>query len=80
MYLSKNDTALLEQIVELEGKCMDSQRCKLCPFRGMCIPEFIYPNPPTQQQRSQMAMNVLTHHSLLEEELLELDQFQWDKK
>lgn len=80
MYLSKNDTALLEQIVQLEGKCMDSQRCKLCPFRGMCIPEFIYPNPPTQQQRSQMAMNVLTHHSLLEEESLELDQFQWDRK
>jgi hypothetical protein len=80
MSLSKNDATILEQIVELEGKCMDSQRCKVCPFRGMCIPEFIYPNPPTQQQRSQMAMNVLTHHALLDEESLEIDQFQWDKK
>jgi len=80
MSLSKNDAKVLEQIVQLDGKCMDSQRCKLCPFRGMCIPEFVYPNPPTQQQRSQMALNVLVHHSLVDEEPLNAEDFRWDKK
>lgn len=80
MSLIKNDALILEQIVELEGKCMDSQRCKQCPFRGMCIPEFIYPNPPTQQQRAQMALNVLAHHALVDEEDLVPQDFQWDKK
>lgn len=80
MSLSKNDTQVLEQIVQLDGKCMDSQRCKQCPFRGMCIPEFVYPNPPSQQQRSQMALNVLVHHSLVDEEPLNTEDFRWDKK
>lgn len=80
MSLSKNDADILEQIVQLDGKCMDSQRCKLCPFRGMCIPEFIYPNPPTQQQRCQMALNVLAHHALVDEEPLEPEEYRWDKK
>lgn len=80
MALSKNDATVLEQIVMLDGKCMDSQRCKLCPFRGMCIPEFIYPNPPTQSQRQQMALNVLAHHALVDEEELIPKEFQWDKK
>ena len=80
MSLSKNDTQVLEQIVQLDGKCMDSQRCKLCPFRGMCIPEFVYPNPPTQQQRSQMALNVLVHHALVDEAPLNAEDFRWDKK
>jgi hypothetical protein len=80
MSLSKNDADILEAIVQLDGKCMDSQRCKLCPFRGMCIPEFIYPNPPTQQQRQQMALNVLAHHALVDEEPLEAEEYRWDKK
>jgi len=80
MSLSKNDANILEQIVQLEGKCMDSQRCPRCPFRGMCIPEFIYPNPPTQQQRAQMALNVLAHHALVDEEPLKAEEYQWDKK
>lgn len=80
MALSKNDATILEQIVMLEGKCMDSQRCKLCPFRGMCIPEFIYPNPPTQSQRQQMALNVLAHHALVDEQEFIPKEFKWDKK
>lgn len=78
MSLSKNDADVLEQIVQLEGKCMDSKRCMLCPFRGMCIPEFIYPNPPTQQQRQQMALNVLAHHALVDEEPLAPGDYRWD--
>ena len=80
MSLNKSDTDVLEQIVQLDGDCMDSQRCKLCPFRGMCLQEFIYPNPPTQSQRQQMALNVLTHHALVDDESLVPEEYNWDKK
>ena len=80
MALNKNDTLILEQIVELDGKCMDSQRCKICPFRAMCLPEFINPNPPTQEQRSKMALDVLTHHALIDEEPLKTEDYRWDKR
>lgn len=81
MALSNNDTRILEQIVELDGKCMDSQRCKLCPFRVMCLPEFLNPIPPTQEQRSKMALDVITHHALVDEDQpLDIEQHRWDKR
>ena len=81
MALSNNDTQILEQIVELDGKCMDSQRCKLCPFRVMCLPEFLNPTPPTTEQRRSMALDVMTHHALVDEQApLDIEQHRWDKK
>ena len=81
MALSSNDTRILEQIVDLDGKCMDSQRCKLCPFRVMCLPEFLNPIPPTQEQRAKMALDVITHHALVDEEQpLDIEQHRWDKR
>lgn len=81
MSLSKNDAQILEQIVTLDGKCMDSQRCKLCPFRAMCLPEFIHPNPPTQEQRAKIALDVLTHHALVDEESpISPEDHKWDKR
>ena len=80
MALSNNDISILEQIVDLDGKCMDSQRCKLCPFRVMCLPEFINPNPPTQEQRAKMALDVLTHHALVDDNSLRPEDYRWDKR
>lgn len=81
MALSNNDTRILEQIVDLDGKCMNSQRCNICPFRAMCLPEFLHPNPPTPEQRAKMALNVMAHHSLVDEsEPLDMDQHRWAKK
>lgn len=81
MALSNNDTRILEQIVDLDGKCMDSQRCKLCPFRVMCLPEFLNPIPPSPEQRAKMALDVITHHALVDElEPLDIEQHRWDKR
>lgn len=81
MALSNNDTRILEEIVNLDGKCMDSQRCKLCPFRVMCLPEFLNPTPPTPEQRAKMALDVMTHHALVDEQTpLDIEQHRWDKK
>jgi hypothetical protein len=77
--LNKNDIKILEEIVELEGKCMKSTRCKVCPFRAMCLPEFINPVPPTESRRCQMALNILTHHALMQEDLIDITEFSWKK-
>ena len=83
MALTDQDITVLQDIVALEGKCMDSNRCKACPFRSMCLPEFLNSNPPTSSQRSQLAMDVLTHHALVDSEL-SLDElsndYRWSKK
>lgn len=82
MALSSQDIRILQEVVTLEGKCMDSSRCKLCPFRAMCLPEFLNPKPPTTQQREKMALDVLTHHALVDEDLTvgDLQGYLWDKK
>lgn len=48
----------------------------------MCLPEFLNPVPPTTQQRAKMALDVLTHHALVDEEAETqgLVDFTWDKK
>lgn len=81
MALTDIDANIMQQIVDLDGKCLDSQRCKLCPFRVMCLPEFLNPTPPTTEQRAKMALDVMTHHALIDEAApLDIKQHQWDKK
>ncbi len=64
--LSKDDETTLEEIIDLNGKCMDSARCSRCPFRSMCLPEFLNPVPPSPIQRSNMAIDILTHSALMD--------------
>ncbi len=81
MALTSNDSRILQEIVDLDGNCLDSVRCKLCPFRALCLPEFLIPTPPTKEQRAKMALDVMTHHALVDEETpLDIEQHRWDKK
>ena len=83
MALSLQDKNVLEEIVTTEGKCMDSKRCQKCPFRAICLPEFLNPIPPSQPQRLKMAQDVLAHYYLIDDEI-EIEEIQkehkWDKK
>jgi hypothetical protein len=76
--LNKQDSAVLQEIVNLDGNCINSLRCAKCPFRAMCLPEFLNVIPPTTQQRAKMALDVLVHHSLVDEDLVAAE-FKWDK-
>lgn len=69
MALSKEDIEILEDIVSSNGNCLKESRCKKCPFRSQCLPEFLYPNPPSKQERLRMSLDVLTYNSLMEEEV-----------
>ena len=65
MSLSDVDKTILQEIVNETGKCLHAKRCLLCPFRSQCLPEFLYPYPPTETQRFSMALNILSHHLLM---------------
>lgn len=67
MALSTLDKDILEEIVATDGHCMSSKRCEKCPFRAVCLPEFLNPIPPSREQRLKMAQDVLAHHYLIEE-------------
>lgn len=66
MSLPDNDASILQEIVELEGNCLKRERCVQCPFRSMCLPEFLNPHPPAKSQRFNMALDVLTHNALMD--------------
>lgn len=69
MALNQSDKDVLEDIVKVDGQCLDAKRCQRCPFRAICLPEFLYPNPPSQPQRLKMAQDVLAHHYLIDEDM-----------
>ncbi len=69
MLLSSDDKNILEEIVETNGQCLKAARCKVCPFRAMCLPEFLNPSPPTPPQRLEMALGVLMHNAIIDEEI-----------
>lgn len=79
MSLTNQDIITLEEIVSTDGKCMDSKRCRKCPFRAMCLPEFLNPIPPTAKERSMMAIDVLSHHAFIDDQL-SVEEYDWNKK
>jgi len=83
MALSISDKNILEEIATLDGNCISSKRCEKCPFRAICLPDFLNPIPPSQEQRLRMAQDVLTHHYLIDDDVEVEDiqkDFKWDKQ
>lgn len=69
MALSKKDKQVLQEIVDLDGNCLDGRpRCEQCPFRAKCLPEFLNKERPTKHKRLEMAKRVLFHNIVLEGE------------
>lgn len=78
MALSNSDKNILEEIVSTDGQCLDSKRCQKCPFRSICLPEFLNLVPPSAIQRAKMAQDVLAHHYLISEDI-DIEDHRWDK-
>ena len=68
--LSNDHKDILGDIVDLEGACLEADRCQRCPFAAVCLPEFVKDKElrPTKSKRYQMAADVLVRHELLGEE------------
>ena len=81
MALSRKDAATLQEIIDLDGDCLNSNRCNKCPFRKICLPEFLNTISPTTHQRAKMALDVIAHHALVDTTEAPLQQeFLWEKK
>ena len=68
MALTELDNRIIQEIVTAQGQCLSSKRCEMCPFRGICLPEFLN-QPLTPEARLALALRVLSHQFLLGEEL-----------
>jgi hypothetical protein len=64
--LSEKDRKVLQEIIDTDGKCLDSNRCNMCPFRSICLPEFLNTSPPSPQQRINMALAIIIHDELFQ--------------
>lgn len=68
MSLTELDNKIIQEIVTANGQCLSSKRCEVCPFRGMCLPEFLN-TPLSPEARLALALRVLSHQFLLGEDL-----------
>lgn len=62
------DAEILQEIVDLDGACLSSKRCIECPFKSLCLPEFLAPAPLPQYKRAKMALDVLAYNGLLDDQ------------
>lgn len=62
----KDEDAVLEQILELSGNCLDAKLCKRCPFAKKCLPGFIKAPRmrPSREERLHMALDYVARKSL----------------
>lgn len=67
--MTKDEKKILSEIVELDGACLDSSRCKNCPFKRKCLPEFITSKRgrPSKPKRLAMALDALANLELFDE-------------
>jgi len=70
---------IIQEIIDLDGDCLDYVRCLECPFKSTCLPEFLNIKSPSKAQRESMALRALVHHSLLEDDS-NIEAYTWDKK
>jgi hypothetical protein len=59
---------ILDKIVVLEGNCLQARRCRSCPFKMKCLPEFTSKKPPSKKKRLAMALDFLMKLGLMDEE------------
>lgn len=64
--LDEKQMRILDKIVELEGKCLDSKLCTLCPFKEICLPLFVFSETRlTRQERLSMALDTMARVQLM---------------
>ena len=70
---SKKAIKILEQIIKLNGNCLDPKRCENCPLRQQCHPTFYNSEDGGRSrfrdyERVNNAMDILTNVILLQDE------------
>jgi hypothetical protein len=57
---------ILEDVIAVNGDCLQATRCSRCPFASECLPKFAEESGPwTKEERRNRAMNALAHQVLM---------------
>lgn len=73
--MTPTEKQILTEILDADGLCLSGERCRACPFRQSCLPEFLCAphTRPSKEKRVAMALDAITNIDLLE------DETQWRK-
>ena len=66
--LNEQDNKVIQEIVDAAGQCLNSKRCPSCPFRGICLPEFLNEGL-SPESRLALALKVMANQFLLGEDI-----------
>jgi len=69
MNLKIGNQRTLEQIIKLDGHCLNSELCIACPFAHKCLIEFLTGRGWSRQKRVMMALDQIACKELLEDDL-----------
>ena len=59
---------ILEEIIAQKGICLKVSRCKVCPFRNACLPEFATSTGQlSHQQRYNLAVSVIAEVAIMDD-------------
>lgn len=65
-------TQILEEIIDLNGKCLDAERCAKCPLRNKCLTTFIKSSEPKSRfqdfERVNLASNILFNEIVMDDD------------
>ena len=68
---SETSARILEEILNLNGKCLDAPRCTQCPLREKCLPTFYQSSEPKSRfqdfERVNLAAEILTQEILMDD-------------
>ena len=65
--MTDRDIQILEEIIQLEGDCLDHRRCDICPLRKQCLPVYLRKRRPSKKKRVQVALDKVVRECLIEE-------------
>lgn len=79
--MSQKHKKILEEIVNSNGNCLDSKRCKKCPFARVCLVESLKNKKlPTKNKRFQMALEFIVNDIIMEDSNQGIENSEWLKK
>ena len=63
--MKNKDLKILQDIVDLEGDCLDHNRCDKCPLRKKCLPVFLHKRRPSKNKRMRVALDTIANVMLM---------------
>ena len=60
------ETQILQEIINHDGDCLQSDRCRECPLRFKCLSKWLV-KCPSKATRVQMALDTIARNTIMED-------------